>query len=355
MAATTVQNLQDVTGGKSGQSAPQADYYTQTYYGKTNGSGVADSQGEKEKKSEEQRKGNYDDVVNRYYDQVTDFYEYGWGQSFHFAPIRPGEAFSESQARHQHRLAVKVKAGCGMKILDVGCGVGGPAREIAELSGTSIVGLNINKYQVDRATRVTKEKGLDSLVSYVEGDFHHMPFEDNSFDGVYACEALCHSPDLAQVYSEVMRVMKPGSYFACYDWIFTDKYDSTSKVQYDVIHNLLEGNGLPCLRTETDIRETIKASGLDLLEIVDLSRGNPIPWFSPLTFGKDIAKSVFRATSIGRKTTQAMLIGMEKIGRAPKGVSKTHAMLCRGADGLVEAGKLDIFSPMLFFLARKPE
>lgn len=59
----------------------------------------------------------------------------------------------------------------GMKVLDVGCGVGGPAREIAKFAGVDIVGLNNNDYQIDRATRYSVKEGLSKQVTYAKGDF----------------------------------------------------------------------------------------------------------------------------------------------------------------------------------------
>ncbi len=50
-------------------------------------------------------RGDHNKLVNLYYDLVTDFYEYGWGRSFHFAPRVPGESFRASLARHEHYLA----------------------------------------------------------------------------------------------------------------------------------------------------------------------------------------------------------------------------------------------------------
>ena len=59
----------------------------------------------------------------------------------------------------------------GMKVLDVGCGVGGPAREIAKFTGANIVGLNNNDYQIERATRYAAKEGLSNQLSFVKGDF----------------------------------------------------------------------------------------------------------------------------------------------------------------------------------------
>ena len=58
-----------------------------------------------------------------------------------------------------------------MRVLDVGCGVGGPAREIAKFTGANIVGLNNNDYQIERATRYAAKEGLSNQLSFTKGDF----------------------------------------------------------------------------------------------------------------------------------------------------------------------------------------
>lgn len=72
----------------------------------------------------------------------------------------------------------------GMRVLDVGCGVGGPAREISRFSDANIVGVNNNDFQIGRATAKTKKAGLSDKVSFVKGDFMKLSeqFGENSFD-----------------------------------------------------------------------------------------------------------------------------------------------------------------------------
>ncbi|KAK7341125.1 hypothetical protein VNO80_24050 [Phaseolus coccineus] len=65
---------------------------------------------------EEERKANYADMVNKYYDLATTFYEFGWGQSFHFAPRCKGESLSESIKRHEHFLALQLGLKAGQKV-----------------------------------------------------------------------------------------------------------------------------------------------------------------------------------------------------------------------------------------------
>ncbi len=58
-----------------------------------------------------------------------------------------------------------------MKVLDVGCGVGGPAREIAKFTGANIVGFNNNDYQIERAARYATKEGLGTQLGFAKGDF----------------------------------------------------------------------------------------------------------------------------------------------------------------------------------------
>jgi cyclopropane fatty-acyl-phospholipid synthase-like methyltransferase len=72
----------------------------------------------------------------------------------------------------------------GMRVLDVGCGVGGPAREIAGFADVTIVGLNNNDFQIGRANAKTRKAGLSDKVSFSKGDFMKLSeqFGEGSFD-----------------------------------------------------------------------------------------------------------------------------------------------------------------------------
>ena len=117
----------------------------------------------------------------RYYDFATSAYENGWGEHFHYTPFAPGDTIHSAMCFYEHRLALLMGLKPGMKVLDVGCGIGGPAREIAKLIGCEIVGISINQRQIDRAILLTEQAGLSSKCTFVRGDFlvrltlHHTP------------------------------------------------------------------------------------------------------------------------------------------------------------------------------------
>ena len=107
-------------------------------YGTEAGAGITD-------------RSNTSELVDKFYSLVTDIYEWGWGQSFHFSPLLPGKSVRESEAAHEARLAAILGLRPGKNVLDVGCGVGGPMRTIASTSGGIVTGITINDYQVSRA------------------------------------------------------------------------------------------------------------------------------------------------------------------------------------------------------------
>lgn len=90
--------------------------------------------------------GNYVDVVNKYYDFVMLFYEYGWGELFYFVYWYWWEMLWELIVRYEYYLASKFGVRGGDKVLDVGCGVGGLLWEIVVFMGVLVMGLNNNVF-----------------------------------------------------------------------------------------------------------------------------------------------------------------------------------------------------------------
>ncbi|KAL3647009.1 hypothetical protein CASFOL_009181 [Castilleja foliolosa] len=79
-----------------------------------------------------------------------------------------GESLQESLKRHEHFLALQLGLKPGQKVLDVGCGIGGPLREIARFSKTSVTGLNNNEYQITRGKALNRVGGVDQTCDFVK-------------------------------------------------------------------------------------------------------------------------------------------------------------------------------------------
>lgn len=305
----------------------------------------------------EERVAGYAKMIDHYYNLATDFYEWGWGQSFHFATQHKVEGFQASLARHEHYLALRLGLIKGMKALDVGCGIGGPARNIARLTDAHITGITINQYQVDRGNLASAQQGLSDHVRLVQGDFMNLPFEDNSFDAVYQIEATAHAPDKTACYKQIFRVLKPGQYFTGYEWCLTDLYNPQNPEHRRIKKGIEEGDALPDIATIPQVLEALEAAGFEIVDSADLAQhprpAFEYPWYYYLTPGYSPAR--FQFHPVGRCMFSRTLKVLEWLHMVPKGTSGVSSFLNTAADALARSGQLGVFTPMFFYLARKPE
>lgn len=304
-----------------------------------------------------ERNSNYTWFVNAYYNVSTVFYEWSWGSSFHFAPTKSYDSFKSAILRHELRLADRLGISVGDKVLDVGCGIGGPLRNIAANTGAHITGLNNNDYQISRGQQIIAEAGLDNTCGFIKGDFCHMPLEDSIFDKIYAIESTCHAPRREDVFREIHRVLKPGGVFGVYEWVLTDKHDPANPAHVLAAKNIEKGNGLPSTSSYEVVLKALRESGFEVEETEDFfanRSGDDIPWYHNLE-GSYLRPTTFQFTDIGRPLLMSILTFLEGKGLAPKGTCKVCQMLHTGAAGLVAGGKLGTFTPGYFVLARKPK
>ncbi|CBH15756.1 Sterol methyltransferase, putative [Trypanosoma equiperdum] len=309
--------------------------------------------------SASERRQDATSLTNEYYDIVTDFYEYGWGQNFHFAPRYMNETFYESLARYEYFLAYHAQFKPTDTVLDVGCGIGGPARNMVRFTSCNVMGVNNNEYQINRARQHDSRYGMSGKINYTKTDFCNMCFGDNEFDGAYAIEATCHSESKVKCYSEVFRAIKPGAYFMLYEWCLTDLYDPANEEHQRVRHGIELGDGLPELDTMRQVVAAVKAAGFVVEESFDMAErfesGEPksVPWYEPLQ-GSYTSLSGLRATPAGRWLTSVTCRLLEAVRLAPAGTCKATEILEEGAVNLVKGGELGIFTPSFFVKARKP-
>ena len=315
--------------------------------------GVVDQYVALHRSTADRRRIEYADLVNGYYDLVTDFFEYGWGPCFHFAPGFRGETFRESIVRYEHYLALRLGLASGMCVLDVGCGVGGPMRNIARFADCHVTGINNNAYQVGRAEAINAAAGLAATCRVIHGDFMSVPLPDASVDAAYSIEATVHAPSWTGVFREIRRVLKPGGCFALYDWCVTAAFDGQNVRHLEIKHAIEQGTGLAELRSIEQFLAELRAAGFELLDHHDHAQGAEIPWFEPLA-PSNFSFAGFRSSRTGRKLTNAMVRLLELAHVAPKGAAAVGRFLDEGASALVAAGRLGIFTPMYFALARNP-
>lgn len=111
-------------------------------------------------------------------------------------------------------LADELPITAGQRIVDIGCGIGGPARYLAQRFDCHVSGVDITGPFVDAANSLTALVGLQDQVACRTGDGQNLPYEDGVFDGGYSQHVTMNVADRAAFFGEAFRVLKPGAFFA---------------------------------------------------------------------------------------------------------------------------------------------
>lgn len=111
-------------------------------------------------------------------------------------------------------LADQLPIKAGQHILDIGCGLGGPARYIAKRFQCQVSGLDITEPFVEAANKLTTLLRMEPTVKIELGDGQHLPYSDSHFDGAYTQHVTMNVADRPKFFAEAYRVLKPGAFFA---------------------------------------------------------------------------------------------------------------------------------------------
>lgn len=302
------------------------------------------------------RKRAYAALARCYYHFSAPLYQIGWGRSYHFCPFEKGDSFDAAMAREQRFISDRAGLGPGMTVLDAGCGVGGPMREIARHSGARIVGVNLIPEQVEKARRYNEEAGLADHCEVVLGDFMDLPMGDDSFDAVLAIDSICHAPERTQAYRELFRVLKPNGLFATNDLVMTDRFNLDDPEHQRIKTGFAMGNGIPNVATAEECRTSFTEAGFELLEARDRGQeGDPDrPWYSPFD-ARGVSGRALAASPAGRWAIQRTLALAEALFPSLSGTRQISHALSVGADAMMEGGRLGILTALFFMLGRKPQ
>ena len=163
------------------------------------------------------------ELVNSYYGLCIPFYREFLGDHWHTGFYdAEGSIGPHDQLQMERVVAESAQLGPDSVVLDVGCGVGGPACHIARLTGARVRGLSPNEAQLELARAAAEAQGVAGRVRFDLGDACNLPYADASFDAVLFFESPCHFPDRPRFFSEALRVLRPGGRLAGEDWVASD-------------------------------------------------------------------------------------------------------------------------------------
>lgn len=145
---------------------------------------------------------------SEYHDAMITLLELLWGKDF----MSPGG--EGNVANMIGGLNVREKS-----ILDIGCGLGGPAFVLVKKYGANVVGIDIEAELIERAQRRAMELGLEAQTDFQVTEPGPLTFPIESFDVVFSIGAFTQIENKREMYLECRRVLKPGGVLTCYDWM----------------------------------------------------------------------------------------------------------------------------------------
>ncbi len=108
-------------------------------------------------------------------------------------------------------------------ILDVGCGLGGASRYVANRYNNHVTGIDLTEEYIETGNALCAWVKLDQHIALHQGSALSMPFQDETFDGAYMMHVGMNIDDKARLFNEVNRVLRPGACFGVYD-VMRDKH-----------------------------------------------------------------------------------------------------------------------------------
>ena len=143
-------------------------------------------------------------------------------QRLTIADIAPLDQFHTRGMLATRDLAAMADIRPDTRVLDLGCGIGGPARFLAATYGCHVTGIDLSEGFIEAAQYLTSRCGMEDLVSFRLGNALALPFPASGFDLVFLQHVAMNIQDRAGLYAEIARVLRPGGRLAMYDVVLKD-------------------------------------------------------------------------------------------------------------------------------------
>nr|AXL05879.1 methyltransferase type 11 [uncultured bacterium] len=213
--------------------------------------------------------------IGEAYDSSADLLDQLWGENLHHGywdDSSEDTSFEAATNRLTDKLAGLLTIKSGDRLLDIGCGVGGPALRLAAEHDIEIVGVSISGGQIRRANERAEAAGVADRLSFQLGDAMDLPFPDESFDLVWALESLHHMPDRWHVIGQAARILKPGGLMAIGDFVLrpVEGHDAQSVA--------LVRNGVLKIIELAEYQDKLREAGLEPGPSLDVSDQTRPSW-----------------------------------------------------------------------------
>jgi len=157
--------------------------------------------------------------------------------------------------------AAMMQAAPGDHLLDVGSGIGGPARWVARRFRCKVTGIDLTPEFCDVARHLTRRLGMDDRVAFEVGDALAMPFPDDTFDGAWSMNVSMNVADKGALYREIRRVLRPGA------WLVLSEIAKGAGADVDYPTPWAAGPATSFLSTPDETRRGLSSAGFDVIRL----------------------------------------------------------------------------------------
>ncbi|WP_344858208.1 SAM-dependent methyltransferase [Amycolatopsis ultiminotia] len=218
------------------------------------------------------------DEIGQGYDAFADLLDQLCGENLHhgYWDDPSGDmSLDEATNRLTDRLSGMLPIRAGNRLLDIGCGIGEPAIRMGTAHDIMVTGISISERQVERANDRALKADVDDRVVFEYADAMDLPFQDESFDLVWALESLHHMPDRWTALREAARVLRPGGWLALGDFLLVPGPDGAPAAAARVQE---VAKGVLSVVDVDEYREGLRAVGLVPAEAEDVGEYTRTTW-----------------------------------------------------------------------------
>lgn len=177
--------------------------------------------------------------------------------------LAPYDQFHGRGLEATEEIAAMLQVAPADHLLDIGSGIGGPARTLAHRFGCRVTGIDLTPEFCEVARHLTRLMGLDSRIDFELGDALAMPFIDATFDGAYSMNVSMNIADKAAFYAEIRRVLKPGG------WLMLSELAEGPGAPLDYPTPWAASANTSFLSTPAQTRRGLEAAGFEVVQFRD--------------------------------------------------------------------------------------
>jgi tocopherol O-methyltransferase len=210
------------------------------------------------------------EAVREHYDRLSFLYRALWGEHIHHGFWEDAESPARAQLKLVERLAAYARVPRGARVLDVGCGIGGPAVWLARELDCRVTGVTISPVQARLAGERARAAGVSSRVRFEVCDANDLRPAAGAFDVVWVVECSEHLADKARFVEACARALRPGGALALCAWLAAERPHPEEHAR--LVESVCRGMLCPGLACMSDYARWMRAAGFSGVEAEDVTR-----------------------------------------------------------------------------------